>query len=105
MRHCVDDVVDTDSVCQRCEAFRIVGVIGPFPGVTKVHIVADGHLEPVFVVVNATPARNDAVSLVSHTGIGGTSSGNLPAFLKVKQRVEDGIVVRYIDDLPVWKDL
>jgi hypothetical protein len=66
--HWVNNVVDADAEGQRGEGLRVSRIIGPLPGIAKVHVVAYGYLDAAFVIVNGTPSRRDSVFLVSPSG-------------------------------------
>src|SRR5215472_16914833 len=64
MRHRVDHVVDPDPDPQRGELFVVLGIVGMFPRIAQIHVVADGDDQPAFVVEDAAPCILDAVGFV-----------------------------------------
>src|ERR1039457_7563417 len=52
----VDEIVHRDAVGQRRPLLVVAGIVGPFPGVAQVHVVADGHHHAALVVVYGAPA-------------------------------------------------
>src|ERR1700733_16113895 len=57
MRHGVNNIVDADANAERGVLFRILGIVGVLPGIAQIHVMADGHHEAAFVVVDAGPMR------------------------------------------------
>ncbi len=64
MGHWVNDVVDSDAVGQRCKALWIPGIVRPLPGISKVHVMADGDLHPTPLVEDSKPAWLHSVLLI-----------------------------------------
>ena len=88
MGHRIDEVVDANAVGKRGVLFGIVREIGPFPCVAQVHVVADGHLDPAFIVEDGSPFRLNAVPLVGSTRIDELPAGDLDALAKIVKSVK-----------------
>ena len=67
MRHGIHDVIGGDPQGGLRELFVILRVVGVFPGVAQVHVVADGDHESAMVVVDAAPNGGVAVLFVGAT--------------------------------------
>src|SRR5216683_8291906 len=68
VRHSVHHVIDPQTKRQRCELLRIARIIGPFPGVPQVHVVADRDHHAAPVIPDRAPFRDVAVLLVRSAG-------------------------------------
>src|ERR1043165_9176409 len=77
MSHLVSNVVDRDPQRQRCKLFRIVRIIGVLPGISQIHVMTDGDLDPAFVVVNTRPARVVAIEFVGSVATQKLRAGDL----------------------------
>ena len=73
VRHAVHDVVDADAKRHRRERLRILGIVGPFPGIAQMHVVADGHDDAALVVADGAPLRDVAVLLVGAARVARTA--------------------------------
>jgi hypothetical protein len=108
MRHRVDEVVDADADSQGGKGLGVGGVVGVFPGVAQVHVVADDHHQAAFVVVDAAPVGRGAGELVLFVDLVRVDvlhAGHLVAVVQVEDGVEDGVLIRDIDDLAFREDL
>src|ERR1022692_2083013 len=100
MGHGVDHVVHADADGQRGKLFRIVGCVGPLPGVAEVGVVGNGYHDAALVVVNAAPmgaARaSSVVALVTRTQV--RLAGHLVAVGEIVDGMKDGVGVVDVDD-------
>ena len=74
------------------------------PGVAQIHVVADGDHEPALVVVDAAPARDDAVILISLSTAQKLCAGHLIAVVQIVEHVKDLVGVLDVDDRTVRED-
>jgi hypothetical protein len=101
VRHGVDDVIHSDTYAERGEPFGILGVVGVFPGVAKVHVVADGYHQAAVVVVNAPPVRRTAgegILFVDPVAVDVLRAGYLVPVVQIEHGMEDGVLIGDIDD-------
>src|SRR5258708_3522413 len=90
VRHCVDHIVHADPKPECGEPFRILRIVGMLPRIAKVHIVAYGDHQASLVVVDAAPARFEAVVFIGEMGSEEQRAGNLIAVVQVEDGVENG---------------
>ena len=101
--HPIHDVVDSEAKSERGEIFGVARVVRPLPSVAEMHVEANGDHDAPFVVADGAPAGNEAVLLVSPSGVDILLDGNLK-LLQVVDDVEERIVVATLDG-PVGEDL
>src|ERR1017187_6081148 len=89
----VDEIVHRDAVGQRRPLLVVAGIVGPFPGVAQVHVVADGHHHAALVVVYGAPAGLVPVLFIRLSGIEVLRAGYLKPFVQIVNRVEDRIAI------------
>jgi len=98
MRHAVHDVIDAHAEGQRCERFRILRVICPFPRIAQVHVVADRDDDAPFGVADGAPFRHVAILLIGAARRDVLLAWYLKTLADVVQDVEDLVVVAEIGD-------
>ena len=96
MSHSVDDVVDADTIRERCSAFGILGAVGPFPCVADIGIVTDGDHNATFIVANGTPCRNGTIRSVRAPSPDIPRPRDLNAVIQVVNDMEDFVLVLQI---------
>src|ERR1035438_279477 len=79
----VDEIVHRDAVGQRRPLLVVAGIVGPFPGVAQVHVVADGHHHAALVVVYGAPAGLVPVLFIRLSGIEVLRAGYLKPFVQI----------------------
>src|ERR1035437_236760 len=80
----VDEIVHRDAVGQRRPLLVVAGIVGPFPGVAQVHVVADGHHHAALVVVYGAPAGLVPVLFIRLSGIEVLRAGYLLCGAKIR---------------------
>ena len=105
MRQVVDEVIHRDAVGHVGPFCRIGRVVGPFPRVAQIHVVADGYFNAAFVVIDALPVRFVAVLFIGAAGAEILRSRNLILVIQIVESMKDPIRFRQIDDLAIRKYL
>src|SRR5579862_1239851 len=93
VRHAIHDVIEPHAKSHGSKIFRISRIVGPFPGVPEVHIVADGNDHAAFVVANGAPLWDVTIFLISASGIYVLFAGDLEPRADVVEPVKNFIVV------------
>src|SRR5579862_6404874 len=101
--HRVNNVIDADANAERGILFRILRIVGVFPGIAQIHVVADGHHQASAVVVDSAPARLEAVELVDAAGAEELRARHLIAVVEIVKGMENLIRVLNIDNGAVRK--
>ena len=104
MGHGVNDVVHANTEAECGVLFGVQRIIGVFPRIAEIHVVANGHHEPAVVVVDSAPAGVKTVKFIRSSRANELSAGHLITIVKIVNRVKDWIVVRNIDHRPIGKD-
>src|ERR1035441_9582004 len=108
VRHRVDDVIDADADAEGGEPFGVLRVVRVLPGIAQIHVVTDGHHQPAVIVVDAAPVGGTAFALVLFVDFAALqvlSARHLVAVVQIEHGVEDGVLVRDVDDRGVGEDL
>src|SRR5258708_2980510 len=104
VRHGVDDVIHADADSEIGKLGGIFRIVGVLPGVAQVHVVADGHHEPAFIVVDAAPARYNAVILPQLVAADVLVARHLVALVQIVECVKDLVGGLAVDDGTVRKN-
>src|SRR4029077_460985 len=64
VRHSVHYIVDAEPKRKRRELLRIARIVGPLPGVTQVHVEANGDHHAPSIIANPAPSRDVAVFFI-----------------------------------------
>src|ERR1017187_10209968 len=94
--HGVDNIVDADADAEGGEPFGVLRVVGVFPGIAEVHVVADGDHEAAVVVVDAAPVCGAAIALVlfvNSAALQVLRAGDLIAVVEIEDGGEDGVLI------------
>src|ERR1700730_3105171 len=105
VRHRIDDVIDSQPVGQRGKSLRVTRIVGMFPCVADMHVMADRHHDPPFIVANRPPLRLDAVPLVGSARADVLISRNLKTFVQIVEHVENFVFVLQVFYRPVRENL
>src|SRR5579871_1776269 len=105
MTQVVDEIIHRDPVSERGPLFRIPRLVGNFPRVAEVHVVANGHHDSPFAVANAAPMRYfpGLALLVSDPRLEILRARHLKPVVQIVDGVENRIVVGNIFDFAVRK--
>src|ERR1700704_4498057 len=98
VRHSVHDVIDPHPKSQRGKFLRITGIVGPFPGVAEVHVVADSYHDAAPVVADCAPSRDVAILFVGSARAYVLFAGHLETLAQVIEHVENFILVGQVFD-------
>src|SRR5947207_11740732 len=102
----VQNGVDGDLVSVVGKSFGVFGLVSPFIGVTEIGIVVDHHHKSPVVVEDALAFGDESVPFPRNAAVEDVrKAGNLHDFVDVEKLMEDGVVLRDILDLRIWKDL
>src|ERR1041385_8910139 len=91
MRQIVDEVVHRYAVGHVGPFGRIHGLVGPFPCVSKVHVVTYGDHHAPLVVVDALPLRSIPVLLISSPATEILRARNLVFVIEIVKGVKDRV--------------
>src|SRR5579863_9509455 len=105
MGHSVDDVVQPHAKSHRREGFRVVRIVGPFPRVAEMHVVADGHDDSAFVISYGAPLGLITILFIRAPRPYVLLSRYLHFVIDIVEGVEDFIAALKVLDRPVGKDL
>ncbi len=100
----VNDVVHADPDSQRRILFRILRIIGPFPGIADIGIKRHGHHDAAFVVHDPAPVRSGTVVAIRGAAPDGPLARNLITVVQVVNGVKDGIGIGNFDHGPVGEN-
>src|SRR5262249_23735724 len=81
--HGVDNIVHANPEAECRVLFGVQRVVRMFPGIAKIHVVADGHHEPAVVIVDSAPTRVEAVPFIGLARTNELRSWHLIAVVKV----------------------
>src|SRR6516165_10684683 len=98
MRHTVKDIIEPYAESHGSKSFGVVWVVGPFPCVAKMHVVADGDDDSPLVVANGAPLRLVSIFLVSASGPNILLAGYLHLVVDIVECVEDLIAALQVLD-------
>ena len=82
---------------------RILRIVRMLPGIAQVHVEADGHHQPAFVVIDPAPVRHVAVVLIRPARANVLLAGHLEPVVQIVDGVKDGVLVVDLHDGPVGK--
>src|ERR1035441_3730997 len=108
VRHRVNDVIDADADAEGGESFGVLRVVGVFPGIAEIHVVADGDHQAAAIVVDAAPVGGTALALVLFVDFAALQvlrARDLIALIEMEHRVEDGVLIGDVDDGTIGEHL
>src|ERR1700680_4198226 len=98
VRHSIHDVVEPHTKGHRGKFLRIRRTVCPFPGVTEMHVVANGDDDATFVVADGWPFREVAVLFIGPACSYRLFTGHLEAVVEVVAHLRDFIPVLQVLD-------
>jgi len=98
VRHAVEDEIDPYAIGQGGIPLGIFRAVGPFPGVSHVRVMADGHHDASVVVTNRPPFGIFAIGIVNAASPDIPGSGNLKSLVQIVHDVKNLIAVAQLFD-------
>src|ERR1700674_3547140 len=81
--HRVSDVIEDDAKSKSRKLLGVLRLIGVFPGVAEMHVVADRHHDAPMLVADGPPLGDVAVVLISYAGADILLAGDLKPFVDI----------------------
>jgi hypothetical protein len=82
---------------------RVAGLVRPLPGVSQIHVVADGDQYPPLLIVNPAPTRSEAIKFVRYPSLQRGHAWNLDPFVKIVEHMKDSILIIDLHHRAIWE--
>src|SRR5262245_53561888 len=105
VRHRIDDVVDPQTVGRGRILLRVVGNVGPFPGIAQIRVEIDHHYETTGLIEDPPEVGVVAILFIGYATVEHLGSWHLYEGLDVKETVKHGMRDGNLFNLTRRKDL